>query len=280
MIFEKFYQKYAPDEQEVIVLIRNCIGAGYNKGGFWEMTVISLGMVFCDTGKVDLRQGRLEWPVTEMERNSEKGWKRFQAGQICHLKIRRLLDEFVPGHTSPEQFNRWAVAQVLGPSVFCPQLEAVWKKYQKPVAIEDQVLGMLGLNRNFEQLEGEVLWNGAKISLFLGVNLEDRATWNTVRSIGQKVVADSEVWDKSMRKFAAKELAELANQWKASDEEDENAALITEEAFAERIALSELSLTYEGDFTAYYDDDDLFWGHSIEVCGSLQNGIESANIVG
>ena len=37
---------------------------------------------------------------------------------------------------------------------------------------------------------------------------------------------------------------------------------------------------YEGDFTAYFDDDDMFWGHTVEVCGSLENGIESANIAG
>ena len=44
-MFEAFYEKYAPEEQEVVALIRNCIGGGYNnKGDFWEMTAISLGL--------------------------------------------------------------------------------------------------------------------------------------------------------------------------------------------------------------------------------------------
>lgn len=74
-MFEAFYEKYAPEEQEVVALIRNCIGGGYNnKGDFWEMTAISLGMVFCATGENNIREGRLEWPVTEEERNSEEGW--------------------------------------------------------------------------------------------------------------------------------------------------------------------------------------------------------------
>lgn len=276
-MFEEFYQKYAPDEQEVIALIRGCIGAGHNnKGDFWNVTVISLGMVFCDTGKANLRQGRLEWP----EWDSGKGWKRFQAGQICRLKVRRLLDEFVPEHTTPEQFNSWAVIEVLEPSVSCPQLEAVWEEYRKPVTMEDEMLGTLELNRDFEQLDGEALWNGENVSLALEIDLEDEDTWDTVRGIARKLIADSESWDKSMREFAAKELTELANEWQASDDEGENTEPITEEVFAERIALSELSLTYEGDFTAYYDDDDLFWGHTIEVCGSLEHGIESADIAG
>ena len=76
-MFEEFYQKYETEEQEVIALIRKCIGAGYHKSDnsdFWEMTVITLGMVFCNTGKVSIKEGRLKWPVTEEERNSEKSW--------------------------------------------------------------------------------------------------------------------------------------------------------------------------------------------------------------
>ena len=280
-MFEEFYQKYAPEEREMIVLIRNCIGAGYHSSGdFWEMTVISLGMVFCDTGEVNLREGRLEWPVTEIERNSKKEWRKFQKGQICRLRVRRLLDELTPAHISPEQFNSWAVIEVLEPSVPCPQLEAVWEEYQKPVLIEDEVLGTLKLNREFEQLEGEILWHGEQVSLSLEIDLQDSSTWDVARSMAKKLVTNSENWDKTMRKFAAKELTELANEWQINDDEDENANPITENTFAERIALTELSVTCEGDFTAYYDDDDLFLGHVIEICGSLENGIQRANIAG
>ena len=51
-MFEEFYEMYEPEEQEVVALINRCIGGGFNwKGNFWEMTVVTLGMVFCDTGK-------------------------------------------------------------------------------------------------------------------------------------------------------------------------------------------------------------------------------------
>lgn len=280
-MFEEFYQKYAPEEREVIALIRNCIGARYHSSGdFWKMIVISLGMVFCDTGEVNLREGRLEWPVTETERNSNKEWRKFQKGQICRLRVRRLLDELTPAHISPEQFNSWAVIEVLEPSVPCPQLEAVWEEYQKPVLIEDKVLGTLKLNREFQQLEGKILWHGEQVSLSLEIYLQDSSTWDVARSMVKKLVTNSENWDKIMRKFAAKKLTELANEWQINDDEDENVNPITESTFAERIALTALSVTCEGDFTAYYDDDDLFLGHVIEICGSLENGIQSANIAG
>ena len=148
------------------------------------------------------------------------------------------------------------------------------------MSIEDEVLGTLTLNRDFGLLDGEILWNGEKVSLALEIDLDDEETWDTTRSIAHKVMADRESRDRSMREFAAKKLTELANEWQADDDEKENADPITEEAFAQRITLLELSLTYEGDFTAYFDDDDMFWGHTVEVCGSLENGIESANIAG
>ena len=34
----------------------------------------TLGMVFCDAGKVTTKEERLDWPVTDEERNCDKGW--------------------------------------------------------------------------------------------------------------------------------------------------------------------------------------------------------------
>ena len=94
-MFEEFYEMYEPEEQEVVALINRCIGGGYNwKGNFWEMTVVTLGMVFCGTGEVSTKEERLDWPVTDEERNSDKGWGRFGQEQICRLKIRRMKEEW------------------------------------------------------------------------------------------------------------------------------------------------------------------------------------------
>ena len=280
-MFEEFYEKYEPQEQEAIVLIRNCLGAGYNSSGdFWEMLAVSLGMVFCDTGKADLREGRLNWPLTKEEMNTDRGWGRFQKGQICRIKMRKLQDAFVPAQTSPEQFNSWAVLEVMELAASCPQLETVWEEYQKPVTIADGQLGALKLNREFGQLEGSILWNGVEISLFLEIDPEERSSWDTACSAAQQLVTNSEHWDRTMREFAAAKLTQLAGEWQAEDDESESAVPITQERFAARITLTELSVTSEGEFTAYYDDDDLFWGHAIEVCGSLDEGCTSADITG
>ena len=108
-MFEEFYEMYEPEEQEVVALINRCIGGGFNwKGNFWEMTVVTLGIVFCDTGKVSTKEERLDWPVTEEERNGEKGWGRFGKEQICRLKIRRMKEEWAKDLV----VQPWCISQV------------------------------------------------------------------------------------------------------------------------------------------------------------------------
>lgn len=274
---EKFYEKYSSEEQEVIVLIQQILGASpfENK---WEMVATTLGMVFCADGRVDAKRGRLNWLVTEEERSNVKTWNRFQKGQICRIKVRKLLDTFVPKNLMPEEFNAWCVVGVLEQKAVCRQLEEVWAAYNKPVVIDDEVLGTLILNRDFDMFEGTFDWNETEISLMLEVDADDKSTWEDTCNAARSMLSEMEKWDQTMRVFSAKALTSLANEWMEND--DENTAPITEEIFAERISLLELTFSFEDSFTAYYEDDDMFWGHAIEVCGSLEQGVESANIVG
>ncbi len=91
------------------------------------------------------------------------------------------------------------------------------------------------------------------------------------------MVLEQEKWDADLRNFAAKELTKLACEWAEFEEE---AALITEESFAKRIRLSLIWMNSGTSFSAYFDDDDLFFGHSITVCGSPKKGLLSADIEG
>lgn len=276
-MMEKYYKKFESEEQEVIVLIQQTLGASPFEDQ-WEMLATTLGMVFCASGKVNVKNGRLYWLVTEEERGDVKTWSRFQKGQICRIKVRKLREEYSPKNMIPEEFNAWCVVDVLEQKAVCLPLEEVWAAYSKPVVIEDEILGTLSLNRDFDMFEGYLDWRGSEISLMLEVDADDQSSWEDARNAARSMVAEIEKWDQSMRVFSAKALTGLANEWQ---EEDAGEAVpITEEIFAERISLSELTFSFEDTFTAYYEDDDMFWGHAIEICGSLEQGMESANIVG
>ena len=136
-MFEEFYEMYEPEEQEVVALINRCIGGGFNwKGNFWEMIVVTLGMVFCNTGKVSTKEERLDWPVTEEERNSEKGWGRFGKEQICRLKIRRMKEELAKDLV----VRPWCISEIVNTHEDCPELQAVLEEYHKPVVIQEMCI--------------------------------------------------------------------------------------------------------------------------------------------
>ncbi|WP_255300830.1 DUF2262 domain-containing protein [Escherichia fergusonii] len=50
--------------------------------------------------------------------------------------------------------------------------------------------------------------------------------------------------------------------------------------FLSRINLVELAMDYNGDYSLYYNDDDMFWGHIIDIVGSIETGPTSASIAG
>ena len=279
-MFEEFYEMYESEEQEVVALINRCIGGGFNwKGNFWEMTVVTLGIVFCDTGKVSTKEERLDWPVTEEERNGEKGWGRFGKEQICRLKIRRMKEEWAKDLVA----RPCCISEVGRAHEGCPELQAILDESPKPVVIQDEVLGELTLDKDYDAFEGEIQWCGKDVRLSLEVNAESKPSWTRARNAAKRLVTDQETWDKAMRDFAAKNLTGLANNWLSQDEEsarDPETAPITEEEFAQRILLTEVSVSPGGRFTAYYNDDDMFWGHAVEVSGSLKKGITYANLAG
>lgn len=83
--------------------------------------------------------------------------------------------------------------------------------------------------------------------------------------------------------MAAQKLTTLANEWMADDEQtnrDPEKEPITEKEFAQRIILTEFSISPGGRFTAWYEDDDMFWGHVVTVDGTLKKGLIGADIQG
>lgn len=279
-MFEEFYEMYEPEEQGVIALINRCIGGGYNnRGNFWEMTVVTLGMVFCDTGKVSTKEERLDWPVTDEESNSEKGWGRFGNEQICRLKIRRMKEEWAQNM----MVRPWYISEVVKENEDCPELQAVLDEYHKPVVIHDEVLGELTLDKDYDAFEGEIQWCGKDVRLSLEVNAESKSSWTRARSAAKKLLCDCKAWDKAMRDLAAKNLTQLANDWLSQDEgnaRNPKTDPITEEELARRISMIDLVVTSGGSFTAYFDCDELFTDHAVTVYGSLKKGVKDANIEG
>ena len=112
----------------------------------------------------------------------------------------------------------------------------------------------------------------------MDVDDEDKDSWKEPINVARKLVQNAKQLDMNMRKFAAEELTNNANDWQ--DNLGEDLPEITQEQFAKRIVLEAIHVDEEGDYTAYYDDDDMFYGHVVVVDGNIDTGFESSYIEG
>ena len=147
--------------------------------------------------------------------------------------------------------------------------------------ITDEILGEMTFDESLGSFEGEVEISGQNIYFGISVdNINDKETVDRLISEFKKFISEFDKWDKRIREFAAKSLTDCANDWLQDSLEDGEPFIeITEERFAQRMVLNSIGYDENG-FDVYYDDDDIFWGHCILVYGTLENGIEEAQIAG
>ena len=271
MTISEWEDTFEKREREIIIL-RHEGGGGSLRNGFWEWDEYFLAYVDCETGELHKEEGRIEFPVIDKEEPP------FQLKEetIYKLRVREKLPEEVPEGALPAK-NYFLVVKVLEKNAVCPELEEILIEYRKPVVLQDDILGELIYDKQLKSFEGNVAWLRGKIHISLYVDKDNKSGITKAKKLLKTMVLEQGKWDADLCGFAAKELTKLACEWAESEEE---AALITEESFAKRISLSLLWVTSGASFTAYLDDDELFFGHSIAVSGSLKKGMISAKIEG
>ena len=130
---------------------------------------------------------------------------------------------------------------------------------------------------------GVCQWMGKAVRISLDVDIEKKASWTRVANVMKKLLANQEVWDEALRAMAAQKLTAQANEWLADNDQanrDPEKDPITEDEFARRILLTEFSVSPNGRFTAWYEDNDMFWGHVVTVDGILKKGLIDADMQG
>ena len=272
-----FIALYASEDEEKLVLIQSGTSADKTLlDNFWTAYTRVLAMADAQTGQVISGRCCLSWPFTDKEREAGEYTKRFAKGKVYRIKARGWKGDAL---SEP----RWYVTEVLEEGVPCPALEEIWAEYTKPILLEDEVLGTLTLDREMSVFNGICQWMGKEVHISLDVDMEKKASWTRVTNVMKKLIADQESWDKSLRALAARKLTALANEWLADDDQtdrDPEKDPITEEEFAQRILLTEFSVSPGGRFTAWYEDDDMFWGHAVTVDGTMKKGPIDADMQG
>ena len=167
--------------------------------------------------------------------------------------------------------------EVLEKNAACKELEEILAEYRKPIILQDDILGELIYDKQIKSFQGSIIWQDRKINIILDVDKDNTGEITKAKKALKTMLSEQTKWDEDLRSFAAKKLTKLACEWAESDDETSE---ITEESFAKRISLSSICMTSGDSFSAYFDDDELFFGHCITVCGSLKKGVVSADIEG
>lgn len=166
------------------------------------------------------------------------------------------------------------LVRVVGQDNSDAELNAEVKRLQRPVRIKDKQFGTFTLDRRLDWYEGRAAWNGRKVGLSLSARkpadveraLEvARALWRAQKSWRAKVLA-----------YAVRQLLPLKNDnWLGDDERP-----LTAKQFQARMKLESITVSPNGSFEFWHEDGGLFWGHSIQISGSLAKGLTHADIPG
>ena len=153
-------------------------------------------------------------------------------------------------------------------------LEAILRKSCEPVEMTDPVLGKLVLDRSANCFEAQAMWLGEPIDVSVYPD-DDGAATNALQT-ARTLFGAMEAWADRVSQYAVAELLEIKNDnWLDEDEEP-----ISGEEFIDQMQLASINVYPDGTFDFCHDDGDLFWGHVIEVSGSISDGPSSADIVG
>ena len=268
-----FEKDFETEEYEMLILVQSSCKGAANIKDMLKPFVDFLASIDLRTGQFSHEKGRLEWLIKND--NNRQGWGYdFEQLGIYRVTVRKCI----PQDQTPYMNNRYMLINVLEENASNKKLETLKAYYAKPVSIENE-LGSFALDREFSWFEGIVNWNGVEANVYLETDEEDGDTAKQAMKVLKRVVDNIVENDIRYREYAAEELTELANDWmEASDEIDTEE--ITKEIFMKRMEMSEIMVSSNGSLSLFYNDDDMFWGHVIEIEVDSSGEIINAHIAG
>ena len=285
---ENVSKRYHSEEKEFLVMtVGGTYGSKVGDKDYWNKSIDILGYIETESGRTSSIKSSLNWSVEDYKSDNN-----FPDGDIIYRikgRLPKLLDGDKPWINSERRMSSLYVTEIISNNEKNDFLENLLTEYKKEVSVNSEVLGKLILDKNLEQYETEndVEWCGDNIKIWLTA---DEGDVKELLAVAEEFYNNCQEWDRKIREYAAKELTELANDWleeeyyddddEESDEETKPIHEITEKEFAKRIETCDISFDGGGDFTIYYADDDMFWGHSVIVDGNIKTGFESASIAG
>jgi hypothetical protein len=153
------------------------------------------------------------------------------------------------------------------------ELRQVAQQLREPVIVATSLFGPVTLDPQIGWFEGKAPWNGQMVKLYLQPDDDDIS--GAIRT-SESLWNEQATWTQRVDNFAVEKLLPLKNDsWLGDDERE-----FTPQEFKKRMTLQSITVNGDGSFDFWHDDGDLFWGHSIEIRGTLEEGPVNADIAG
>ena len=194
-------------------------------------------------------------------------WERVESYSVVRIRA-RLVEESVIGTAEAQ------LLEFQGPDSSDSDLNQAAEELQKPVIHHDHQFGPFTLDRSVNWYTAETKWN----ETFIALNLvpDESGKLDAALNVARSLWKDQTKWTKRIEDYAVQELFSLKNEnWL-----DEDEAELTADNFKARMSLETITVEPDGSFDFWHNDGDLFWGHSIQVSGSLNEGPTRADIPG
>ena len=268
-------KRYESEDKEIIAVVGSGSRGAYLSNDYWVASADVIGYAFSEKPEeLHELKTRLVWAKAKDSKEKSP----FEKETVYRVKVRFPLEK--DGMTGDELISRMGVyvTQIISCGESNAQTEALLNEYKKEIFIDSPVLGKLVLDKGLGSYMGNAKWNGSDIDILID---HDEDTEESIPML-EEFFRNSAENDAVLRKFAASELTGLANEWLADSEDDdeEEQKEITEEEFARRISPDGINFSSDGTYSFYFYDDDMFWGHSVTVYGSVTEGPDEANIEG
>ena len=250
------------EDIEMLVLMKSGCNGAVVYGDMLKPSVDFLASIDLKTGVLSKTVGRIEWMIKNDK--DRKGWGYdFQQFGIYHVKVKKCIPQKLKPYQMELLNNRYMLIDIVEENERNIELEKLKDYFSTPIIIENE-LGTFELNREFSSFEGQVKYGDIEISVLMETDEENGDTATNAMKALLHFSNHFKDLDQQYRMFAAKELTDSANEWLEDDDNEEKVDVISEEMFMNRIQISEVVATLNGELILYYNDD-IFWGHIIEI---------------
>lgn len=267
------------EDCELYIIVNGSVGAEREQySSPWTASVNSSLVVDAKTDEVISTDAVIQWEVSDKSIDDRSYMKTFEPEKIYHIKAQKDLNKLTGSK------DLFYFVEMISDNSSHPILNDVLQESQEDIIYNDEFFGNSTLNKKCSQFDIDINWKGSEATLFIDVDQNDTNSWQKQFAIARDFIQQQDYWDDILRTASAEKLYELDNEWDDADDiygATGSNIKISQEDFAKRLSMAEIILNEDGDsFIIYYYDDDVFFGHVVEINGSLSQGIEHIHISG